>query len=452
MKKLLISIALIFVSGLSYSQLDTKLIASKYSKGIVKIILLDPELERSEGGPGYIARGSGFFVTNDGYIFTNRHVVEICVKGYIDYDYRDANGQVRSGFSTYSEDLIADKNFVKAYRVGYATPIVQVFYGNTENDYKLYVAEVVAIGMGAFDGALLKVVKDQDGNTSNLNFTRLPIGDSDKVQQGEQLCVFGYPMQVSGTADLMLRDLNTLSVGIMSGYDYVMNTDYGYIKTDAEIHGGNSGGPVFNEENKVIGIATAKGVATGIGLVGGINGMFFISACDAKAHQQLVALGLKTPQRSFSINTITGARQRIKTADEINAAKGNSPGLVSDADPYKNSVLYFSTISVSENNNKFPEPAQRFNTFTINKKTGGYIWIYVDNYPNAISTSQIVVLVDELKGDDYKKVEDLVFNVSGEFDYTYFKYTFTKKGTYKFTIFSKEMKYINTGTVTINYK
>lgn len=451
MKKLMLLIALIVVSDLSYSQLDTKLIASKYSKGIVKIILLDSELEKSESGPGYIARGSGFFVTSDGYIFTNRHVVDKCVKGYIDYDYRDANGQVRYGFSTYSEELIADKNFLKAYRVGYATPIVQVFYGNTENDYKLYTAEVVAIGMGAFDGALLKVVGDENGNTSNFNFTSLPIGNSDKVQQGEQLCVFGYPMQVQGSADLMLRDLSTLSVGIMSGYDYVMNTDYGYIKTDAEIHGGNSGGPVFNEENKVIGIATAKGVATGIGLVGGINGMFYVSACDSRAHEQLMALGLKTPQRSFSINTITGTRQPIKTLDEINFKTGKSGDVVSDADPYKNSVLYFSNISVSENNNKLPGPNQRYNTFTIDRKTGGFIWIYIDNYPNALNTSQIVVLVDELKGGEYKKVEDVLFNVSGDLDYTYFKYTFLKKGTYKFTIFSKEMKYVNMGTVTINY-
>lgn len=247
------------------SQLDTKLIVSKYGEGVVKILLLDPELEKVKEGSGYITRGSGFFVTKNGYIFTNRHVVEMCVKGYVNYTFKDEDGKSWKKPETYSKELFEDKYFVKANSTGYTIPVIQVYHGKNENDYKLYIAEVIAIGMGAFDGAILKVVSDIDGKPIKEKFTALPIGNSDKLKQGEQLCVYGYPMQIYGDKDpvkrylLHLRDMSTLSTGIMSGFDFVFNKDYGYIKTDAGIHGGNSGGPVFNEDNEVIGIATAYG-------------------------------------------------------------------------------------------------------------------------------------------------------------------------------------------------
>ena len=51
-----------------------------------------------------------------------------------------------------------------------------------------------------------------------------------------------------------------------------------------------------------------------------------------------------------------------------------------------------------------------------------------------------------------KKFKDHVYDITSTADYTYFPYTFYEKGTFKFTVYSKEYKYINFGTVEIIYK
>jgi len=461
MKKsfLIFIISLLITSCTKHERkLDTKLIASKYSNGVVKILLFDKNLEKEKPGYGYLGRGSGFFVTDDGYIFTNRHVVEKCVKGYLYYDHYDKTNKKLTKFSTFSNKLIEDKNFIKAHNIGYSTPIIQVYNGNNENDYKLYTAKVVSIGVGAFDGALLKIIGDEKGNPIREKFTALPIGNSDDVKQGEQLCVFGYPKQIEGKADVMLRDMNTLSLGIMSGNDFVFNSDYGYMKTDAEIHPGNSAGPVFNEDNKVIGIATAKGIATGIGLVGGINGMYYISAIDNYAHQKLMANGLQLPKRSFSINTITGAKQPIKTLEEINPKKitniNNQFTNNSSIDYYKYSEVFFSNISAEKNNDKIPSSNKRNTSFTIDRNKGGRIWIYINNYPSYLNTKQIKILIDKQNSNGkYEKYKDLTFDIKSVYhQYTYFYHDFYSTGKYRIKAYSKENKYINTKFLNLSYK
>lgn len=442
-------------------KLDTKLIASKYRDGIVKIILFDAEQEKKKPGLGYLSRGSGFFVTEDGYIFTNRHVVETCVKGYIDYDYYDALGKKQSDIAPYSEELINNKNFIKAYSTGYTIPLVQVFTGEGENDYELYQAEVVSIGIGAFDGALLKIVSDENGNKGNFKFTAIPLGDSDKVSQGEQLCVFGYPAQVKGGADLMLRDVSTLSMGIMSGFDYVFNNDYGYMKTDAEIHPGNSGGPVFNEENRAIGIATSKGNATGIGLVGGINGMYYIAAGDSKALEKLKNRGLQTPKRAFSINTTTGKKQPMKSLDEINGTNSSvanntlfyKPPKLSNSSTYSSTKVYFSNLDPKKNNNKLPNESQKFTSFKVSPTLGGVVWFFVDSYPEKLNTAKITVYIDKKVNGTYTKYKDLAYTIPSPTtaDNTHFSFVFKETGTYRVTVYSNEFKKMASNTLSIVY-
>ncbi len=468
MKKIIFLLfSFFFVSISSFAQLDAKSIASNYYKGVVKILLFDSAAEKKEAGKGYISRGSGFIVNEDGIIFTNRHVVEFCVYGYAEYDYYDKdNGSKIKVFDTYTSDLATNPDVVKVHRTGFAIPIVQVYTGKGENDYKLYKGEVLTVGMGSFDGAMVKIVSDMNGKPVNTKFFSLPIGDSDKSQQGEDLCIFGFPAQYDGSIDLMIKDMSTLTFGKLSGYDYVFNKDYGYIKTDASINSGNSGGPVFSESNKVIGIATATGNKTNIGLVGGINGMYYVAAAQGAILKQLVAKGLTIPENAGSIQTVSGERVQILSADEINvsktgstnASKGNKITFGNSKKPEANNGGSYKVSSNYYNNSKVTFTSRinddgslgpKLSEFTIDNKNKGLIYIDIDNYPKQLKTDKLIVDVFMKQNGEYKKTETKTFNITPTVKASFFKYNFTQPGDYKFAIYNQGEAWINNGFITV---
>jgi len=461
MKKAIISIFLILnFSFLIEAQqsskgLDAKYLAANYYKGIVKILLYDSTAAKSGIGSGYVGRGSGFIVTDNGIVFTNRHVVELCVNGYMDYDYNDAatNSSWRTT-SAYSEEKTKDASITNVRYTGYATPIVQVYYGKGESEYKLYVAKVLTVGVGSFDGAMLKIISDINGKPVTTKFFTLPIGNSDAAVQGEDLCVYGYPAQYDGDFNLMLKDMSTLTFGKLSGYDYVFNKDYGYIKTDASINSGNSGGPVFNESNKVIGIATATSSKTNIGLIGGINGMYYVVAPKKEILQHLTAKGLTIPQNAGSINTVLGERKEIQPAETLNKGKSSSSNASSStgtsstsntpSDYYKNSkVTFHNTLS---EDGILGKPTD---SYSILEDGLDFVYTQVSNYGDPLNTEEFIVDVYKKSDDSYSSfVETKSFTISSDKSATYFKYFPPSAGDYRLSVYTKSSIFINDGYVT----
>ncbi len=146
--------------------------------------------------------GSGFIISEDGYILTNNHVVngadEIKVK-------------------------LADGRELKAEIKG--------------SDEKL-------------DLALIKI-------TAEVSLPVAKLGDSDTIQVGEWVMAIGNPFGLAETVTAGIVSAKGRVIG--SGpYD-------DYIQTDASINPGNSGGPLFNANGEVIGINTAI-VAGGQGI------------------------------------------------------------------------------------------------------------------------------------------------------------------------------------------
>jgi S1-C subfamily serine protease len=140
--------------------------------------------------------GSGFVIDKSGHILTNAHVVVGASK-------------VDVGFSNGSS----------------------------------YPATVVGLDRST-DVAVLKVDVPQDA------LHPLPLGDSSKAQVGDTVVAIGNPLGedrtvTAGIVSAVQRDISSLQPGIQIP---------GAIQTDAAINHGNSGGPLINNKDEVIGI------------------------------------------------------------------------------------------------------------------------------------------------------------------------------------------------------
>jgi serine protease Do len=147
-----------------------------------------------------MARGSGFFISADGYLVTNNHLVEN-----------------------------AEKVTLKTL-------------DNTE-----YNAEVVGTDPES-DLALLKVDK------KNLPF--IDLGDSAGCRPGEWVLAIGNPLTFEHTVTAGI--ISAKGRQLLGGPTY-----QNFIQTDAAINPGNSGGPLVNMKGEVIGINAMISTTTG---------------------------------------------------------------------------------------------------------------------------------------------------------------------------------------------
>lgn len=158
---------------------------------------------------GLWGEGSGSVVDPRGYILTNAHVV---------------------GEETTLEIAINTASQADPPQIAYHAEVVDL-------DEEL-------------DLALLHIVADAAGNLlpSALHLVALPIGDSDQVRLGDEIDILGFP-GVGG-------ETLTLSKGTVAGFHSDGRFARGWIKTDAEISPGNSGGTAIDRTGGLIGIPT----------------------------------------------------------------------------------------------------------------------------------------------------------------------------------------------------
>lgn len=163
-----------------------------------------------------ISCGSGFFISEEGHILTNSHVV-----------------------SNLHEEIIEDS-------------YLQVTISTGET----YVAKVVATDR-ASDIAIIKINAEE-------KTPQVKLGDSDQLRAGEFVVAVGSPLTLS----------NSCSFGIISTIrrDLALGTSESsggltYLQLDMAINQGSSGGPCISLDGEVIGICSMKiaGDAEGIG-------------------------------------------------------------------------------------------------------------------------------------------------------------------------------------------
>jgi S1-C subfamily serine protease len=99
----------------------------------------------------------------------------------------------------------------------------------------------VALANKSYDLALLRVLPKE---TAPLVFPAIEIGDSRSIKLLDDLIVIGFPEAGGSTV--------TVNMGVVEGTDLLAN----WVKTNARLIHGNSGGAAVNSEGKLIGIPT----------------------------------------------------------------------------------------------------------------------------------------------------------------------------------------------------
>ncbi len=172
-----------------------------------------------------------------------------------------------------------------------------------------------------FDPTLdLAVIK-----TNKTGLTPAELGDSDKVRVGDIAIAIGNPLGL----DLQ----KTVTQGIISGLDRTITTENnkmtGLFQTDASINGGNSGGPLLDQNGNVIGINTAKAqTGEGIGFAIPINtAKKIVQTVITSGGYEKVLLGVKAIDLKF-YEASTG--KHINGADRGIIVKEVIPGSSAD--------------------------------------------------------------------------------------------------------------------------
>ena len=186
------------VSGSPVASADGMTPGQVYANNVKSVVMIHVEITTKVYGQTATtpATGSGFILTEDGYVVTNFHVVE---------------GATRITVMT--------------------------------SDGQEYVAKLVGYD-SANDVALLKV--DAAG------LQAVTVGSSNDLIVGDQVVAIGNPLGeltstlTVGYISAKERDVST------------EGTVINMLQTDAAINSGNSGGPLFNMKGEVVGITTAK--------------------------------------------------------------------------------------------------------------------------------------------------------------------------------------------------
>jgi S1-C subfamily serine protease len=237
------------------------------------------------------------------------------------------------------------------------------------NDGRTFTASVV--GADSFtDLAVLKV------DAPNLAPARL--GDSDKLEVGEDVVAIGYALDLDGGPTVTRGVVSAVGRSIEKSASVTLD---GLIQTDAAINPGNSGGPLVNSRGEIVGVNTAvSGEAQGIG--------FAISINQAKAiAQQLLENGQVT--RAYLGIRLATLAPAIARVNSLPVQRGVIVQTVDPNTPAARAGLRAGDIIVSMGGQAIPNSARLFR-FLVENKPG--TTVDIEYYRGANKTSGKITL------------------------------------------------------------
>ncbi|MBD2329798.1 trypsin-like peptidase domain-containing protein [Alkalinema sp. FACHB-956] len=199
--------------------------------------------------PKFWMTGTGFFISSDGYIVTNAHLVakESCEKELFQRLLKRIHntGDISSISEAGKEDVRKNSKLEKSLQEER-----QVILANGDaRDYEVKSAGKAFDGDGketrvGKDVAIIKINGIKDAPT-------LRIDTSGNVNVGDEITVIGYP----GAADISSKSLQepSITTGKISASKPLSN-DSPALQVDVRVGGGNSGSPVLNAAGEVVGV------------------------------------------------------------------------------------------------------------------------------------------------------------------------------------------------------
>jgi len=227
--------------------------------GAAQILFAPPNISPQVYNVQAIALGSGFFISSNGYIATNAHVVSMTKDGedkmkqillyqlvqqiaqQYGKDPRSLNANVIDHYSQL-------QSFQSLHHViipdGSAFPFEIKQYG-------------APTGEGNDQGKDVAIIKIEVKNAPILK-----MADSDKVQLQDHVTVIGYPGAADTFNSGLLSSKSALEATINDGKISAKKqatSGAPILQTSTAATHGNSGGPVLNDANEVIGLLTFRG-------------------------------------------------------------------------------------------------------------------------------------------------------------------------------------------------
>lgn len=287
-------------NSLTFTEGSIASVANSVSKSVVSIITSTTQKSILSTGSSATAAGTGFILSSDGYIATNKHVV---------------SGANKIGV------LLDD---------GTAFEDVELIGTDPLNDF-----------------AIIKIKDAKD-------LTPIKLGDSKTTTAGQQVIAIGNALgayQNSVTSGIISGKGRSLTATDSSRTQYETLSDM--IQTDAAINGGNSGGPLLNAAGEVIGINTAyasqgnnvgfaipissvkgiiKNVLNGQGFERAVIGVRYVNLTPSLAKEKKLetnhgALISSSKNNSAVISGSAGDKAGLKENDIITAVNGAEIGV-----------------------------------------------------------------------------------------------------------------------------
>lgn len=300
----------------------------------------EPITQEQQGG------GSGFLISDDGYIVTNNHVITGGPRGE----------QVNE---------------------------VTV----TLTNQKEYRAKIVGRDATS-DLALLKI------DAKGLPFVKF--GDSNKARVGDWVVAIGNPLGLGSTVTAGIISAVQRNIGQPGPYDR-------YIQTDTAINRGNSGGPLFDLEGNVVGITNML-----ISPVGANIGVNFAIPADAAIPVIEALKAGERPQRGYLGISIVPVTEDYAAALGLPKDRGEMIQRVEEGEAADKAGLKRGDV-VTKVNGKEVTPQQTLSYLIANVKPGTRIPIEIIRNGKTMTLSAVVgtrPTEEELAGSSFDPEEE----------------------------------------------